>query len=172
MEESYLANEISSEKFFMAPLGVDYAKYNACETADARDDGFTTVFVGNVNPEKGVHLLAPGDLRPNDRRASLFVLPSLHESFGLVALEAMAAGLPVIISDNVGSRDCVDVGVNGLIFEHGNADALKDTINAFYRDPQRAREFGRESCAMAAKFDWPVAVGQLLKALKKIAAKG
>ena len=57
--------------------------------------------------------------------ADVFVLPSLHEPWGLVVNEAMIMGLPVIVSSKVGCRkDLVAQGENGLIFEDGDESGL------------------------------------------------
>lgn len=61
--------------------------------------------------------------------ADAFVLPSVSETWGLVVNEAMASGLPVLVSDRCGcSEDLVSEGVNGFSFDPMNADAIRDAM--------------------------------------------
>lgn len=63
------------------------------------------------------------------RAADIFVLLSAFDTFGMVILEAMAAGLPVIVSPNVGAKDLVEEGVNGFVLpDFRDADAAADRI--------------------------------------------
>ena len=63
--------------------------------------------------------LPPGDprLKAILHEAELFVLPSLHEPFGIVALEAWAAGLPVVAARTGGLKDFIEEGRTGLLFD-------------------------------------------------------
>ena len=76
--------------------------------------------------------LSPGDPIKNYKQASIFVLPSIHESFGLVVLEAMASGLPTIISDSVGAKDCVVNEKTGFVFESHNVKELMGRIEYIF----------------------------------------
>lgn len=72
----------------------------------------TVDVLGNVPPAR-----IPGHVG----RALALLLPSIEEQFGIVVVEAQAMGLPVILSDNCGSRDCqVQGGVNGFVIEPDN----------------------------------------------------
>jgi len=72
--------------------------------------------------------------------ADLFLLPSHHESFGLVALEAMACGTVVLATDTGGTREVIDSGTNGFLCAPGDIDAWTETAVAVLRDPvQRGR---------------------------------
>jgi L-malate glycosyltransferase len=66
--------------------------------------------------------------------ADLLLLPSQSESFGLVALEAMACGVPVVASDVGGIREVVDHGVSGYLAPVGDVDAMGDYAAAILRD--------------------------------------
>jgi D-inositol-3-phosphate glycosyltransferase len=56
------------------------------------------------------------------------VVPSLHEAFGLVALEAMACGIPVVAAAVGGLKEIVQEGESGLLFPPGNASALAQAL--------------------------------------------
>ncbi|MFZ2541667.1 MAG: glycosyltransferase family 4 protein, partial [Gallionella sp.] len=63
------------------------------------------------------------------RAADIFIMLSKFDTFGMVVLEAMASGLPVIVSPNVGAKDLVEEGVNGFILPAPqDADAAADRI--------------------------------------------
>jgi len=66
--------------------------------------------------------------------ADLFILPSFHENFGLAVLEAMAASLPVIISDQVGISEEVKKAGAGLVVPIQRPDILANAIKKFYDD--------------------------------------
>ncbi|RKD24959.1 glycosyl transferase family 1 [Ammoniphilus oxalaticus] len=72
--------------------------------------------------------------------ASATVFPSLYEPFGIVALEAMAAGAPVIVSDVGGMADIVEHGVDGLKVYPGDHASLTTQIIACLQDEQKAQE--------------------------------
>jgi phosphatidylinositol alpha-1,6-mannosyltransferase len=70
------------------------------------------------------------------RAADVFAMPGHGEGFGIVYLEAMACGIPVIASTMDGSREAVREGTLGLMVNPGNAAALRDTIRAALGKPK------------------------------------
>ena len=66
------------------------------------------------------------------RSADIFVLPSLEDGFGLTVAEAMACGLPVVVTPNTGSADLVNEGVNGSVVPIRNAAAIADAILSWW----------------------------------------
>ena len=68
------------------------------------------------------------DLLKMFRVVDLAVFPSLYEPFGIVALEGMVAGLPVVVSDAGGLNEIVENRVNGMKFPTGNPDMLAEAI--------------------------------------------
>lgn len=77
--------------------------------------------------------IAPGDPLPHLRRASLCVHPSYEDGFGYAPVEALACGVPVIVSEDTGMKDLVEPGVNGAILPTGDLAALAEAIDAAYR---------------------------------------
>ena len=74
--------------------------------------------------------------------ADLFVLPSRSEAFPNSAIEAMAAGLPVIASSVGGLLDLIEDGRTGLLVPPCNPEALADAIASLVADPARAHRLG------------------------------
>jgi phosphatidylinositol alpha-1,6-mannosyltransferase len=85
-----------------------------------------TEFAGRVSDER---------LKDEYRLATIFVMVSENEGFGLVYAEAMAHGVPCISGDRDAAREVIDHGVSGLCVPAGNATALADGINQLLRDP-------------------------------------
>ncbi len=75
-------------------------------------------------------------------RASVFVLPSLADGFGYVVAEAMASGLPVIVSTRTGAADLITEGVNGFVVNPRDVDALAERLQFLARHPERLSQLG------------------------------
>lgn len=85
--------------------------------------------------------------------ATVFVLPSRHEPWGLIVNEVMNAGRPVVVSDEVGSHfDLVTDGVEGCVFPARNVEALTDALRRVLATPETAAEMGRK--ALSRINDW------------------
>ena len=65
---------------------------------------------------------------------NLFVQPSRKEGFGLTIAEAMAAGVPVLVSDRPGPKEVVEDGELGVLFQSGNIDSLTEAIRHIYNE--------------------------------------
>jgi glycosyltransferase involved in cell wall biosynthesis len=98
-------------------------------------------------------------------RADVFVMPSRFDSFGMVVPEAMACGLPVIVTENVGSKDLVTHGVNGWIIPAGDASALADRMAWCVNNPQAVRAMGPAARAAAAGRSWNAYRGEVSAAV-------
>jgi D-inositol-3-phosphate glycosyltransferase len=86
--------------------------------------------------------------------ADVTVLPSYYESFGMVALEAMACGSPVIASRVGGLVTTVRDGVTGFLIPEADVDALAERIGALVADPDLRWRVGREGVRWAAQHRW------------------
>ena len=93
-------------------------------------------------------LTAP-EIRRHLHRARALVFPPLwYETLGLVAIEAAAAGVPVIVADRCAATDFIADGKTGLHFAHGSASALGAAMQRLAQDRELARRLG------AAAYAW------------------
>lgn len=89
------------------------------------------------------------------RASSVAVFPSLYEPFGIVALEAMAAKVPVVVSDTGGLSEIVEHGVDGLKFYTGNPSSLADQIIALLRNDRFAQGMAEKAYhKVETRFSW------------------
>ncbi len=94
----------------------------------------------------GVNLrCAPGDPIPAYQRAELFVLPTLEDGFGFVVAEAMASGLPVVVTDCCGAAEWVRPGETGWVVPGGDAEALAGAFRDAIRRRKDLRAMGRRA---------------------------
>jgi glycosyltransferase involved in cell wall biosynthesis len=74
-----------------------------------------------------------GDPLPHLRSASLYVHPAYCDGFAYAPAEAMACGVPVLVSADTGMKELISPGENGLVLPTGDLEALSDAIDAAYR---------------------------------------
>ncbi len=107
----------------------------------------------------------PQDVLPDYYAAAdLCLMPALYESFGMVALEAMACGVPVIGSRVGGLAGTIQEGATGLLVPEGDAAALAQSMAGLLEDDGRRRAFGRQATEWARHFAWP-GIARALSAL-------
>lgn len=105
-----------------------------------------------------VHLagfVSDADLRAKLHRAGCVVIPSLYEPFGIVALEAMAAGAPTVVARTGGLAEIVEGTGAGLLFEPGNHRQLASCIETVLTRPAEAAALqARAAELVAEKYTW------------------
>lgn len=93
--------------------------------------------------------------------ADALVFPSQTDTLGLVLLEAMAAGLPVVAADCGGAPDVVRHGVDGFLFPPGEAQAAARYVTRLLSNPWRRAAMRRAARAQAERWTWTAAVDDL-----------
>jgi glycosyltransferase involved in cell wall biosynthesis len=88
------------------------------------------------------------------KSADICVFPSRHEGFGIVILEAMASGTPVIASDIPSFREILSDGVDGRLFEKEDAEALAEAIIALYNNPKLRTQLSHHATQKVTQYSW------------------
>ncbi|WYM02701.1 MAG: glycosyltransferase family 4 protein [Gloeotrichia echinulata CP02] len=163
------------------------------------DSIFRVLYVGTIEPRKGVHYLIPAFLQakipqsemllvggtstrvlrlliekvlrqnpqikqefwdfnrqdpvPVFSRCSVLVLPSVEDGFGLVVLEAMACGLPVIVTSHCGAADLVEDGINGFIVPPRDVKAIADKLDFLASNESIRLAMGKAARITAMKYN-------------------
>lgn len=107
--------------------------------------GADVIFTGTLTKEKLINLYLAGDL---------YIMLSKFDTFGMVVLEAMAAGLPVIISGNVGAKDLVQEGKNGFVIGNTSDSGYIAAKIVLLCDENLRRPFAQAAYQTAAQNTW------------------
>jgi glycosyltransferase involved in cell wall biosynthesis len=124
---------------------------------------------------RGAVLLA-GRLPPGDARliglfqeARAVILPSISETFGLVILEAWAAGTPVISSRTSGATSLVEHGVNGLLFDLDRPASFHTAVGQLLTQPERGVQWGAAGRALVgSKYDADELAGRMKRIYEEL----
>ena len=102
--------------------------------------------------------------------ATVFVLPSRHEPWGLIVNELMNAARPVIVSDDVGcATDLIEDGVNGCIYPVGDVSALTSALRRVLEKPGTAEAMGERAFERIQRWSFEEDIQGLRKALAAVA---
>jgi len=106
------------------------------------------------------------------READIFFSPAAVEAFPIVTLEAMAAGLPSVVSDGPGNRDVVIDGETGVVAPVGDTNLLADGLVYLASDEQRRRDFGLEALRVIRRYAWPRVADEYVNAFATVTDTG
>ena len=103
-------------------------------------------------------------------RASVFVSPSIEDGFGQAPMEAMACGLPVIATENVGMSALLTDGQDGFVVPAFDAEAIANRIELLYRDRARLAAMSQAAAATGRRCrTWPSYVDLVLAEHRRMA---
>jgi glycosyltransferase involved in cell wall biosynthesis len=102
--------------------------------------------------------------------ADLLVLPSVAEAFGLVLVEAMACGLPVIACRTHGPAEIVADGKTGWLIPPDDQESLTDTLVAAATDDRERLVRGKRALAESRHYGWPATIRRLSACYDEVAA--
>lgn len=102
--------------------------------------------------------------------ADIFVFPSALETFGLVVVEAMAAGLPVVASRVGGVTDVVYEGRTGYTFDSGDIPALVEGVRRIATSRERITQMGLDARAFAETQTWPAMMDEVIDLYARLIA--
>ncbi len=95
------------------------------------------------------------EILPFYSAADIYAAPSLEDSFNLPVLEAMACGLPVVVSRQTGISDYIADGVDGILLDAPeDPRALADALSLLLQQPELLRSLGENAARKAAQFSW------------------
>lgn len=100
--------------------------------------------------------------------ADVFVLPSYNEGMSVATLEAMAAGLPVVVTRTGGAAELVAEGETGLTFDWADVAALAGHLRRLAEDRELAQRMGAAGRRRAGRFSWDAAAARYLELFEQL----
>lgn len=104
------------------------------------------------------------------RQADIFVLPSQSEGMSMALLEAMASGLPVVVTNTGGTAELVHEGVNGHVVPWADVPALTQALASLVQDKLARQDMGHASRRIGRQYAWPTVTQAYLQLCRQIAA--
>ncbi len=98
--------------------------------------------------------------------ADVFVMPSLNEGMSNNLLEALASGLPVLMTPTGGAEELVWDGQNGYLIKMKDVDSIVEKLEILIKNPQKCDEFGQASRKIAEEMSWAKVAEQYAKLYK------
>jgi glycosyltransferase involved in cell wall biosynthesis len=160
--------------------GWRYLLEAAAQLVERGMDSFSVVFAGDgeqrldllrmvaaLRLESIVHLMGQvgyEDLGALFLASDVFVLPTLEDVWGMVVLEAMAFGKPILCSQYAGAKEMVEHGMNGYVFDPRNQGELAEYMARFIQQPGLIAEFGQKSKEIIAPYT-PAYAAKVLESL-------
>ncbi len=112
--------------------------------------------------------LEGSELRRAFEKASIYVMPSVSDPFGISCLEAMHMGVPVVLSNQTGIAEVVE---NVLKVDHWDIDGMADKIVRLLRDPVFARELADRGASEARRITWDHSAARCLDVYRDVLAE-
>ncbi|VXC24805.1 glycosyltransferase [Plantibacter sp. T3] len=142
-----VAPELRPELVIAGDVSVDYDRYAEELAALARDLGVADD-VRFVGPQSRVGLATLF------RESSLVLVPSHSETYGLVALEAAASGVPTVVAASGGLREAVVDSETGIVIDSRDPQVWGAAVSSILGDPERLAQLGSAARRRAERFDW------------------
>jgi D-inositol-3-phosphate glycosyltransferase len=142
-----VAPELRPALVIAGDVSVDYDRYAEELAALARDIGVADD-VRFVGPQSRVGLATLF------RESTLVLVPSHSETYGLVALEAAASGVPTVVAASGGLREAVVDGETGIVIDSRDPQVWGAAVSSILGDPERLAQLGSAARRRAERFDW------------------
>ena len=149
----------STEPLRLILVGTGDAEPQLRELADSLRVADVVTFKGFVSREQ---------MPPLYREADVFVLPSQQEGMSIALLEAMASGLPVIVTDTGGTAELVTQGQNGEIVPWSDVPVLTRALHSLQNGRNLRCQMGAESRRRALQFGWPALAARYIELCARV----
>ena len=153
-----IINHFNDSKYIIAGKGpqFEYLKWKAAQMNISHKVHLT----GYISEENLLKLYKCSDVA---------VFPSLYEPFGIVALEGMVAGVPVVVSDTGGLGEIVNHGIDGIKSYTGNSNSLADGILEILYNPLKAEEMKKNAFEKVNRyFNWDLISEQTINVYNNV----
>lgn len=140
-----------------------FKKYNVIEKQELGKGNGEIRFLGH-KPQK--------ELYNYYSQGSVYCQPSIQDGFGMVIIQAMSCGLPVIATENTGGPDVIKKGENGFISPIRDIDYLKDKLTYLYENRDKCKQMGQNAKKhVSSGFSWDDYGDKIVKEYSKILKK-